>query len=255
MVSQVEQMLRDACAPLPEEAVGKGARWEKLSTLRAKNGNATQTDTYTLGELHGDKGKLDDNLGADGIPHSPSVGGERLPGGGGARRLAPHVGAGQVPHRPWPPRRGLPVRRNDVDGAHRPEQPHEHGHAPGDHRPGDDTVSPGNVEFVQVVVLMTVVPGFVAAIVRLDERRLRGIRLERAWTPVTRDAAIFAPWLLLGMPQLWLPGLAGLVHPHARMAVGARGAGLLAWAAALLAVSDGLARFWGEATIEWPSRL
>jgi hypothetical protein len=62
MVTQVVQMLRDAAAPLPTEPVGVGARWQKVSTLDAKNGHATQTDTYTLSELRGDKGKLDDVL-------------------------------------------------------------------------------------------------------------------------------------------------------------------------------------------------
>ncbi|MGA9855148.1 MAG: hypothetical protein WBR29_07745, partial [Gammaproteobacteria bacterium] len=32
MVVQVLQMLRDACAPLPEEPVGTGAKWQKVST-------------------------------------------------------------------------------------------------------------------------------------------------------------------------------------------------------------------------------
>jgi hypothetical protein len=72
MVSQVEQMLRDACAPLPEEAVGKGARWEKLSTLDAKNGHAAQTDTFTLADLQGDKGVLDDNLAQTAYPTTPA---------------------------------------------------------------------------------------------------------------------------------------------------------------------------------------
>ena len=62
MVTQVVQMLRDVAAPLPAEPVGVGARWQKVSTLDAKNGHATQTDTYTLAELHGDRGKLADVL-------------------------------------------------------------------------------------------------------------------------------------------------------------------------------------------------
>lgn len=60
MVVQVVQMLRDYVAPLPTEPVGKGARWQRVTSLHAKSGDATQTDTYTLTELHGDKGKLDD---------------------------------------------------------------------------------------------------------------------------------------------------------------------------------------------------
>jgi hypothetical protein len=60
MVVQVLQMLRDMAAPLPDEPVGKGARWQKRSTLDARNGHATQTDTYTLLDAPGDKGALDD---------------------------------------------------------------------------------------------------------------------------------------------------------------------------------------------------
>lgn len=60
MIVQVLQMLRDVAAPLPEEPVGKGARWQKLSSLDAKSGHATQTDTFTLVEMQGNQGALDD---------------------------------------------------------------------------------------------------------------------------------------------------------------------------------------------------
>jgi hypothetical protein len=80
MVVQVVQMLRDAAAPLPTEPVGVGARWEKVSTLDAKNGRATQTDTYTLTELHGDKGQLDDVLAQTASPQLlPAPGGGAPP--------------------------------------------------------------------------------------------------------------------------------------------------------------------------------
>jgi hypothetical protein len=82
MVVQVVQMLRDVAAPLPAEPVGLGARWEKVSTLDARNGHATQTDTYTLAELHGDKGKLDDVLAQTASP-------QLLPSAGGAGSGAP----------------------------------------------------------------------------------------------------------------------------------------------------------------------
>jgi hypothetical protein len=66
-------------------------------------------------------------------------------------------------------------------------------------------VTPGNVEFVQVITLMTVVPGAVWAVLRFDERRLHGASLERAWLPVTRDVVVFATWqfgILFGCPAL-----------------------------------------------------
>jgi hypothetical protein len=78
MVVQVLQMLRDVAAPLPDEPVGKGARWQKLSTLDAKNGHATQTDTYTLLGASSDTGSLDDVFAQTASPQalpSPTAGG------------------------------------------------------------------------------------------------------------------------------------------------------------------------------------
>jgi hypothetical protein len=76
MVVQVLQMLRDVAAPLPDEPVGKGARWQKLSTLDAKNGHATQTDTYTLLDAPADTGALDDVFAQTASPQPlPSPGG------------------------------------------------------------------------------------------------------------------------------------------------------------------------------------
>jgi hypothetical protein len=66
-------------------------------------------------------------------------------------------------------------------------------------------VTPGNEEFVEVCVTLVVPLTIVIPLLRFDERRLSPGQLERAWPPVSRDAAIFAPWLLLGMPQLCLP--------------------------------------------------
>ena len=66
-------------------------------------------------------------------------------------------------------------------------------------------MTPGNEEFVEVCVTLVVPLTIVIPLLRFDERRLSPAQLERAWPPVSRDAAIFAPWLLLGMPQLCLP--------------------------------------------------
>ena len=55
-------------------------------------------------------------------------------------------------------------------------------------------MTPGNLEFVQVVVSMAVTLPSVVAIIVLDERRLRGVERDRAWPPQSRDAAIFGLW-------------------------------------------------------------
>lgn len=57
-------------------------------------------------------------------------------------------------------------------------------------------MSPGDLELVQVIVAWAVTAPAVVAVVRLDERRLHGARLARAWPPVSRDAAIFTIWML-----------------------------------------------------------
>ena len=86
----------------PGRSRGQGSAVEKLSTLDAKNGHAAQTDTFTLIDLQGDKGVLDDNLAQTASPQTAVSASPVAPR---ARRLAPHVGPGQVPLRPWPPRR------------------------------------------------------------------------------------------------------------------------------------------------------
>jgi hypothetical protein len=62
MVEQVRQTLRDVAAPFPEEEVGKGARWEKLSQLASRDARVTQTETFTLADLSDGGGSLDDLL-------------------------------------------------------------------------------------------------------------------------------------------------------------------------------------------------
>ncbi len=54
----------------------------------------------------------------------------------------------------------------------------------------------GDLELLQVIVSWAITLPGVAAIVVLDERRLRGRERERAWPAVSRDAAIFASWQL-----------------------------------------------------------
>jgi hypothetical protein len=109
MVDQVGQTLRDAAVPFPEEEVGRGARWQRISQLdappsrstesarspesetdanprsgaevraagvplehrkRDEGARLTQTDTFTLVEVQADKGTVDDVL-AQAAPAQP----------------------------------------------------------------------------------------------------------------------------------------------------------------------------------------
>ncbi len=54
----------------------------------------------------------------------------------------------------------------------------------------------GNLELVEILASWTVTLPAVATIVVRDERRLTGQKLERAWPPQSRDAAIFGLWLV-----------------------------------------------------------
>jgi hypothetical protein len=62
MAEQVRQTLRDVAAPLPEEEVGVGARWRKLSQLDERDGRIAQTENFRLVDLQGDRGTLNDAL-------------------------------------------------------------------------------------------------------------------------------------------------------------------------------------------------
>jgi hypothetical protein len=62
MVEQVRQTLRDIAAPFPEEEVGAGARWEKLSQLASRDARVTQTEVFTLTQVTAATGALDDIL-------------------------------------------------------------------------------------------------------------------------------------------------------------------------------------------------
>jgi hypothetical protein len=56
-------------------------------------------------------------------------------------------------------------------------------------------VTPGNVEFVDVLCSMTVWTGGVALVLWLDEGRMRPEALARAWLPATRDATVLGAFL------------------------------------------------------------
>jgi hypothetical protein len=76
MAEQVRQTLRDVAAPFPEEEVGIGARWRKLSQLDEKEALVTQAETFRLVDLHGTQGTLDDALAQTAPPqalHGPGM--------------------------------------------------------------------------------------------------------------------------------------------------------------------------------------
>jgi hypothetical protein len=78
MIEQVRQTLRDVAAPFPQEEVGRGAHWEKVSRLASREARITQTETFTLKDLTGDTGTLDDAM-AQTAPPQP-LGGPGHPG-------------------------------------------------------------------------------------------------------------------------------------------------------------------------------
>jgi hypothetical protein len=92
-------------------------------------------------------------------------------------------------------------------------------------------VTPGNVEFVQVVTSMAVCTGGVAAVLKLDERLRERAWSEHAWRPITVDAAVFGTFLFS-----WLYGAPALIIHFVKSRWSLLGFGLgLAWAVALVA--------------------
>ncbi len=59
MIEQIRQTTRDLAAPLPDEEVGKGAKWEKLTKVENAGQKASQKETYTLVDLTGETGKIE----------------------------------------------------------------------------------------------------------------------------------------------------------------------------------------------------
>jgi hypothetical protein len=58
----VLQTLWNVAPPLPDEEVGVGARWRRVSPLAVKSSRATQTDLFTLLAMSETEGRLDDVL-------------------------------------------------------------------------------------------------------------------------------------------------------------------------------------------------
>ncbi|MGD0528481.1 MAG: hypothetical protein ABSE49_25325 [Polyangiaceae bacterium] len=66
-------------------------------------------------------------------------------------------------------------------------------------------MTPGNVEFVQVLCSMTIETGGVAALLYADRHVLRSRRRARRWLPATEEAAVLGAFLfgpLYGGPAL-----------------------------------------------------
>jgi hypothetical protein len=59
---QILEVLRNVAAPLPDDEVGIGARWQRVSDLAVEGARTTQTDFFTLRGLDGSHGTLDDAL-------------------------------------------------------------------------------------------------------------------------------------------------------------------------------------------------
>jgi hypothetical protein len=57
-VEQLVNDIRQLAAPLPEEALGKGAKWEVRMPVNMWSLNSSQVLTYTLVEIKGDAGKF-----------------------------------------------------------------------------------------------------------------------------------------------------------------------------------------------------
>jgi hypothetical protein len=106
-------------------------------------------------------------------------------------------------------------------------------------------VSPGNVEFVQVVVSMTVCTGTIAAILLFDGRAPRR-HGEHAWLPATTDAAILGTFLFS-----WLYGCPALILHFTKSRWSLAGFGLGAFWAAVLFGADLGAQVVALTAIDW----
>jgi hypothetical protein len=107
-------------------------------------------------------------------------------------------------------------------------------------------VSPGNLEFAQILTFMLVSPVGVAAVLHLDERRLSDEQLARAWAPATRGATILNTWQFSP-----LYGYVGVIVHFTKTRWSLAGFGLgVVWAALLYWVNVG-AVVAVTAVIEW----
>lgn len=58
MVEQMRQAIRDVAVAFPEEDIGKGAKWQKITRLDSAQAKITQTEVFTLTEVEGNLGKV-----------------------------------------------------------------------------------------------------------------------------------------------------------------------------------------------------
>ncbi len=107
-------------------------------------------------------------------------------------------------------------------------------------------MSPGNVEFVQVLASWIATVGAFATLIIRDERHLKEGALEQAWPPASRDGAILGVFLFGAAYAV----LAVLIH-FARTRRSPWGAAVgLFWGLCLLLVDVG-AEIGAEAAIDW----
>jgi hypothetical protein len=107
-------------------------------------------------------------------------------------------------------------------------------------------VKAGDVELLQVVASWALTLPCVAAIIVVDERRLRGEELARAWPAPSRDAAIFGLWNLGVHPLCVLVHFARTRRDFVGVALG------LFWLGAVVAVDIG-AQLGVAAAVDWLS--
>lgn len=105
-------------------------------------------------------------------------------------------------------------------------------------------MTPGNVEFVQVVASMTANTGGVAALLYADQR-LRPTWRPQSWLPATREAAVLGAFLFG-----WLYGGPALVI-HFIKSRGVLGVALGVLSAIALVTFDVGAQLGAAAAIDW----
>ena len=67
-IDNMKQSMNQMSAPLPEEPVGRGARWQVTMPVETPAMKLTQVATYTLSEIQGDKVKLEVTIEQSALP-------------------------------------------------------------------------------------------------------------------------------------------------------------------------------------------